>query len=458
MLGVVLEKQLKESYERCFDKEGRDRLKIALDLPIVRMNSYHFGEAARVQDMTNLIREIGTDSSWNVSQKGFFASESFDGKETKVGSDFRSSVLEVKLPLATNLREAEKMLVDVWNHIAMASEKAKVAALAYGSQPVSKADNSLIIGNCKNRILSGKLNDRFCYLGLIASEKVHVRANAEEMPLVNNVLNFYSPAIISLTANSSVIKGRGVGFADYRGIVTDMVDFHGKEKRKANESRRGIMQPIGSVEEYVDIMLNVTPLYTVRQGRVVSFNGIGKFKEFINNGSTEVVFVDSNEKMKTSPIISPEPIDFFYHERTCWTDARPRGRHGTVELTSVSMQSSIKEIMAVGALTLGLAANAREAWDDIQRYDREYLSSLRREAMENGVSLGRLGYRGVVTLESIMLDYAGRGLEKIGEDTKYLDPLRRNLDEAKSPARRSLDYLSKNGMKAFIEAVRIKEE
>ena len=103
MLGVVLEKQLKESYERRFDKEGRDRLKIALDLPIVRMNAYHFGEAARVQDMTNLIREIGTDSSWNVSQKGFFASKSFDGKETKVGSDFRSSVLEVKLPLATNL-------------------------------------------------------------------------------------------------------------------------------------------------------------------------------------------------------------------------------------------------------------------------------------------------------------------------------------------------------------------
>ena len=122
------------------------------------------------------------------------------------------------------------------------------------------------------------------------------------------------------------------------------------------------------------------------------------------------------------------------------------------------MQSSIKEVMAVGALTLGLAANAKEAWDDIQRYDREYLSSLRREAMENGVSLGRLGYRGVVTLESIMLDYAGKGLEKIGEDTKYLDPLRRNLDEAKSPARRSLDYLSKKGMKAFIEAVRIKEE
>jgi hypothetical protein len=458
VFGVALEKQLKEVYKSRFDKRGDDRLRIVLDLPIVRMNSYHFGEAARIQDMTDLIREIGSDSSWSVSPKGFFASKSFDGKETKIGSDFRSSVIEVRLPLAAKLYESEKMLVEVWNHIARASEKAKVATLAYGSQPVSKADNSLIIRNCKNYVLSSKLNDRFCYLGLIASEKVHVRTNAEEMPIVNNVLNFYSPAIISLTANSGIIKGRGVGFADYRGIVTDMVDFHGKEKRKANESRRGIMQPISSVEEYVDIMLNVTPLYTVREGRVVSFNGIGKFKEFINNGSTEVVFVDSNERMKTSPIISPEPIDFFYHERTCWTDARPRGRHGTVELTSVSMQSSVKEIVAVEALVLGLAANAREAWDDIQRYDRAYLSSLRREAMENGVSLGRLGYRGVVTLESIMLDYASRGLEMIGEDTKYLNPLRRNLDEAKSPARRSLDYLSKKGMKAFIEAVRIKEE
>ena len=218
------------------------------------------------------------------------------------------------------------------------------------------------------------------------------------------------------------------------------------------------MQSIGSVEEYVDMMLNVAPLYTVRQGRIVSFNGIGRFKEFINNGSSEVIFVDSNEKIKTTPIISPDPVDFFYHERTCWTDARPRGMHGTVELNSVSMQSSIKEIMAVGALTLGLAANSKEAWEDIRRYDKGYLSSLRREAMEDGVSLGRYGYRGVVTLESIMLDYAGRGLEMIGEDTKYLDPLRRNLEEAKSPARRSLDYLSKNGMKAFIEAVRIKEE
>jgi len=456
--GVTLEKQLKEIYERRFDRHGEDRLRISLDLPIVRTSAYHFGEAARIIDMTNLVREIGADDSWNVSPKGFFASKSFDSKETKVGSNFRNSVLEVKLPLAASLRETERMLVDVWNHIAKASETAKVATLAYGSQPLSKADDALMIRNCKNRILASKLNDRFCYLGLIASEKVHVRTNAEEMPIVNNVLNYYSPAIISLTANSSIIKGRGVGFADYRGIVTDMVDFHGKEKRKANESRRGIMQAIGSVEEYVDIMLNVTPLYTVRQGRIVSFNGIGMFKEFINSGSTEVVFVDSNERIKTSPIISPDPVDFFYHERTCWTDARPRGMHGTVELNSVSMQSSIKEIIAVGALTLGLAANSKEAWEDMRRYDKAYLSSLRREAMEKGVSLGRSGYREVVTLESIMLDYAGRGLEMIGEDTKYLDPLRRNLDEAKSPARRSLDYLSKNGMKAFIEAVRIKEE
>ncbi len=458
MLGVDLEKQLKEVYERCFDRQGNDKLKISLDLPIVRTNSHHFGEAARVIDMTNLVREIGTDSSWNVSQKGFFASKSFDGKETKAGSNFRSSILEVKLPLAANLHETERMLVDVWNHIARASEKARVATLAYGSQPLSKADNSLMVGNCKNRVLASKLNDRFCYLGLIASEKVHVRTNAEEMPIVNNVLNFYSPAIIALTANSSIIKGRGVGFADYRGIVIDMVDFHGKEKRKANEARRGIMQPIGSIEEYVDIMLNVTPLYTMREGRVVSFNGIGKFKEFINNGSTEVVFIDSGERIKTSPIISPAPIDFFYHERTCWTDARPRGMRGTVELTSASMQSSIKEILAVGALTLGLAANAKEAWEDIRRCDRAYLSSLRREAMEKGVSLGKTGYRDVFILESVMLDYAGKGLEMIGEDVTYLGPLRRNLEEAKSPAKRSLDYLSKNGMKAFIEAVRIKEE
>ncbi len=458
MPGVTLEKQLKEVYERRFDRQGDDKLKISLDLPIVRTNLHHFGEAARVSDMTDLIKEIGADSSWNVSHKGFFASKSFEGKETRVGSNFRSSVLEVKLPLAANLHETERMLTEVWNHIAKASEKARVATLAYGSQPLSKADNSLMVGNCKNRVLASKLNDRFCYLGLIASEKVHIRTNAEEMPIVNNVLNYYSPAIISLTANSSVIKGRGVGFADYRGIVTDMVDFHGKERRKANESRRGIMQPIGSVEEYVDIMLDVTPLYTVRQGRIVSFNGIGKFREFINNGSTEVVFVDSNERIKTSPIISPEPVDFFYHERTCWTDARPRGMHGTVELNSVSMQSSIKEIVAVGALTLGLAANSKEAWEDIRRYDKAYLSSLRRVAMEKGVSLGRPGYNGVVTLESIMLDYAGRGLEMIGEDVKCLDPLRRNLEEAKSPARRNLDYLYKKGMKAFIEAVRIKEE
>ena len=228
MPGVRLEKQLKEIYEHRFDKRGEDRLKISLDLPIVRTNSYHFGEAARIIDMTNLVREIGTDSSWNVSPKGFFASKSFGGRETKVGSNFRSSVLEVKLPLAANLHETESMLVDVWNHIAKASESAKVATLAYGSQPLSKADNDLMIRNCKNRILASKLNDRFCYLGLIASEKVHVRTSAEEMPTVNNVLNYYSPAIISLTANSSIIKGRGVGFADYRGIVTDMVDFHGK--------------------------------------------------------------------------------------------------------------------------------------------------------------------------------------------------------------------------------------
>ena len=454
-----MEKQLKEAYENSFDKQREGRLKISLDLPIVRTNKHHYGEAARIIDMTNLVREIGSMDSWTVSTKGFFATKKFGDSEVKVGTNFRSGVLEVKLPMAANLHEAEDSVIDIWNHIARSAKDAGVAALAYGSQPLSKASEELLIKNCKNRVLASKLNDRFCYLGLVASEKVHVGVTGKEMPLVNNVLNYYSPAIISLTANSAIIKGRSVGFADYRGIVTDMVDFSGKERKKMNDSRRRIMRPVSSVEEYVDMMLDVTPMYTMREGKPVAFSGISKFREFVNRESSEVVFIDSLERVKTAPIITPEPIDFYYHERTCWTDARPRGIYGTVELNTVSMQSSVKEVMAVGALTLGLAANAKEAWEDIRRYDIEYLEVLRRDAMEKGVSLGRTGHKGVVTLESVMLDYAEKGLKLIGEDVSYLDPLRRNYDKAVSPAQRSIDCLKQEqgSISAFVDVYRIKE-
>ncbi len=450
-----LEKTIKEKYVESFGSRSENLVKLSLDFPVINTKRIDYGKATETRELQRMIRKLGDlDSSWRVSEMGFFAEKSFNGAQVRVGSDFRSSIIEVKLPFSNTLDGLAKNIVEVMGPIALAAERTGLGILAYGTEPLSKVNEKLIINNSKNTILRAKLNDRMPYLGLVASEKVHIRASAEEMPVVNNVLNAYSPAVISLTGNASVIRARDIGFADYRGIVTDMVDFTGRANREENKGRRGMMVPFSSIEEYYEFMLDFKPILTVREGKPMTYLGIHSFRDFIKKGSAEAEMVCNGKKTR----ILPDIKDFYYHERTSWTDARPRGDYGTVELASACMQSSVQEIIAVSALAVGLAANANEAWEHVSKYDREELSRMRRRAMTYGLSCDMLEDPVDRKLEAYALYFAERGLVKIGERADYLDPLYINLEEFRNPGQRSAEQIRRKGFSAFMEARRVKAE
>ncbi len=445
--------KIKETYGNGFkDKQGR--IAIELDFPVVRRNQHHFGEAARDADICNLIERISTDDpSWALSSDGLSVSKKVRGCVVRIGAEF-SSVLEVKLPMVRTLMEAEQSIADVLIPIARASEKTRVSVLAYGSQPRSKANDEMLLENGRNMAVRQKLNNKMCYLGIVASEKINIGVSNEEMPLVNNVLNYYSPAIIALTANSAIIKGRDAGYLDYREAVSEMVNFKSSKLRSLNSGRRGMMRAFNSAEEHIDSILPFTPLFTVRDERLLAYVDARSMKEYYEKGYSEAVDMGTGERLR----ITPEPVDFQCHECTCWTAARPMSSYGTVELRAVSMQSSVAEMVAAGALAMGLAAAAKEAWSAIGYYSFEDLETARKEAMKYGSSARIRKTRGALSfLAEDMLDIASEGLRSVNETADYLEPLYKNLKQEKSPAHRSLEFLGKNGLLAFIDSVRLKE-
>lgn len=384
------------------------------------------------------------------------ASVAIDGYNALVTTDVGTGTIEVCVPPSGTLKEADRRIRSIMGIVCSEAGRNGLDILGLGFSPVSEPSTSLVMPKPRYTYFTEKVfGDNIGRIALSSAAQCHVEVELEELPVALKVLNGASPALIALTANSTIVGRRQTGHLEFRGeAYKSLVDSGGIEP-----GRVGIPERFGTPERMFDTMLGFMPIFTKQHDGYYGYNGGSKsMGRYIDDGVAVVHSIPGNRERS----IVPGLVDMLYLEGTVWWDARPKSGYGTVELRPCSFQLDTDDLMAINAVTLGLVENGTEAWERIGRYSESDVRAARGEAMSKGLR-ARIGGSSMEEFAGIVLESARQGLVAIGEDAAYLEPLYINLERMESPAERSRAHLAEmarrhadpeDAMRAFVEAHR----
>jgi gamma-glutamylcysteine synthetase len=295
----------------------------------------------------------------------------------------------------------------------------------YGIQPRTAPASGLLAPKRRYPLMVRVTGGRWLRWCVTASDQIHVAVTQDELVPLFNLMNALAGAIIALTANSSVYRGRPGRFASGReGLMEDVT---------GEPYRHGALpRPFHDAEDWVRFVLGFRCL-------------------FLPDGRGGYV-----EPGRPMADLLEEPADldaFLFHDHYLWPSARPRARLGTLEVRPACQQPPA-DTWAAAALALGLAEGHREVAalleNDVGSDPWAALLTFRRAAVREGVRApepapGLLGH---------LVDVAERGLalRGLGEEGLLL-PLRDRLDRRRGPADRARRIAGDGGVPALVEAL-----
>ncbi|MDE1823852.1 MAG: hypothetical protein KGH74_00970 [Candidatus Micrarchaeota archaeon] len=458
------ESMLKE-YTKNFDRPLRSR-RIGPEIECTAVCKETLREPS-VAQVTKLFENMAARDGWKAEKEVLMtdggleeactgASKRIGGYNVLVTTDVGTGTIEACIPPSVSLKEAERHIKDIMGMVCEVADMSGIYILGLGFSPVSEPSSNLVMPKPRYTYFTEKVFGRnIGEIALSSAAQCHIEVSSDELPRVLNVLNGFSPALIALTANSTIVGGEFTEYLEFRGRAYDSLVRSGGIEAK----RVGIADRFGTIEECYECMLDFRPIFTKRNGEYYGYNGrVSSMREYLANGKTETHSILNGSRMD----IKPELVDMFFLEGTVWWDARPKGVYGTVELRPCSFQPSTNDLMAINAAALGLVENSREAERMITRYSLREIEAARADAMANGVR-ARIGGGELHAFAEGMLGIASAGLSSIAEDVGYLAPLFRNLERMESPADRSRKRLVSIGkesegrddaLRTFVEAHR----
>jgi gamma-glutamylcysteine synthetase len=289
-----------------------------------------------------------------------------------------------------------------------------------------------------NRVISRRDGDDVHMFTINAGSHVHVGISPEEAVKAVNVLCGFSAGRIALPAHSNVWRGRTDG---YKSVAEMLWDWW-----KPAEGRCGLPpRPFDDLEDYVDTISGLRPIYVKRDGRPVVLKGYSSFADYF--GCSEASGLDLEGQKQ--PLV-PETCDIDLHNSCYWYTARI-SRYFTVE-NRVFDQQPPEDLLCTAALTLGLVSALDEAWEELSSFDWNDLRNGRERACREGLS-GTVDSTSLVDFGSRMVEVAGRGLERRGRgEAQFLEPLRSRLADERCPADDVADMFREGGVNAVVEA------
>jgi gamma-glutamylcysteine synthetase len=333
------------------------------------------------------------------------------------------------------------------------SEKFGYRFLGFGIQPVTPPGRHLEMEKSRNvfwerifgsnRHIPPEDGDDVHLFTVSASSQVHIDVGLDEAVRAVNVLNGFSGAQVSLTANSNVWKGGldpehkclGEIFWDWWNPGTD---------------RFGVPpRPFADLPDYVRQIAMMKPVYVRRGGKPVGLPDYDSFFRYYQSAGA-AIGVDPEGAIVR---LTPEPADIDQHSTFYWFNARI-SRYYTLE-NRVCDQQPPEDLVCVAALTLGLISALDEAQEEIGSHDWNLLRKARVAACRDGMQ-ARVNGLSVSDLAGRMLQVAGRGLEKrgLGEE-EYLVPLFDRQRSGRCPADEAAELFSKGGVSALMENRRL---
>ncbi len=370
--------------------------------------------------------------------------------DTVAGCETGFCKVEFSLAHAGDLHELAGMLEELRGILAEFSESTGVGFLGLGIHPVTPPSGRLEMKKGRNVFwkkafgsndhISPEEGDDVHLFTVSASNQIHVDVSKEEAAKALNVFNGFAPAQIACTANSNVWKGELD--PEHKCVGELFWDWW-----LSNGDRHGIPpRPFESLEDYVETLARMRPVYVKRDGHPVGLPGFASFADYYASKHPEGVDVEGN-----GVALEPQPDDIDRHATFCWYCARI-SRYYTLE-NRVNDQQPPEDLICVAALTLGLTEAMDEGWAVLRRlYEWEDLRQARLVACKDGLE-GEIGTVRLRGLAWIMLGLADMGLRQrgLGEE-KYLAPLRRRVMEGVCPAAENEALFKEGGLPALLTA------
>lgn len=226
-----------------------------------------------------------------------------DGFDDSIKHELMMSNLEINTKICRDVAEAEQDLLSKFNVVSSEASRHNTLLLCAGGHPFSLCKDQQITEDSRYQRLMEKLQvvaRRFNIFGL----HIHVGiGSAEKCIYVMNRMIYFLPHMLALSANSPFWEGEHTGLKSYRTKVFE------------NLPTAGLPFYFKNWDDYAELI-----------------------KNYIATGTIETI-------------------------REIWWDIRPHPNFGTLELRICDAPSSIKEVLAITALTQCLMASFSSEFD-----------------------------------------------------------------------------------------------
>jgi gamma-glutamylcysteine synthetase len=399
------------------------------EFPLVRPD----GRAADVFRLWPLFLEQGDCQP--IYDQGTDGSELIVGVETRNWScviEVGRATAELSVGPRSTLHELAQDMEEALLRLKDVVRRAGFRLLGYGIQPRTPASLRLLTPKLRYFALLEAIGPQWLKFCVTAADQVQVDMGQDDLIQQVNLINAASGAIIALTANSSVYRGRAGRFASGReGLTANMVN----EPYRHGSSPR----PYADLEEYVRFLAGLRCLCLPDENG--GFKQVGEpFIDYLRRGSSER---------------DPEMVyeEFLFHEHYIWPSARPRAKIGTLEIRP-ACQQPVDSTWVPSALALGLT----EAADEVGSYLETELGERHWDTLlhyrELAVRYGLDAPEPVPRFLETLLGLVGNGLRQRGrKEDAFLAPVYELLDRRSGPASRTRELFGEGGIASLTKEV-----
>lgn len=348
--------------------------------------------------------------------------------------------VELSVPYGKTLQELESNFLSMTGDAKCCADAQEIEFLCLGVHPVIEPHPSLVQKKERHIFWDQAFHTGLVHLFALSADcQVHVDVEAEEVHKALNVFQGFAGAQIALTANATIWK--------------EAVDPEYLDVREAfwdwwlpDEERAGVVSvPFASLEDYVERLASLRPVFVERGGRSLGIYHYASFRDYYLSSGKAWGISAERERV---PLEAQEK-DIDLHDTFNWYAAR-LSRYCTVE-NRANCQQPREDIMAVPALTLGLMENLDGALSCLDEYDWSSLRRSRSQAMRTGLETTVDG-NPLSRLCRSMLEIAQKGLASrgCGEET-YLAALWERLEGERCPAAEARNVFREGGLQALLE-------
>ena len=304
--------------------------------------------------------------------------------------------------------------------------------LGLGAQPVTPPSEVLMTPKPRYGMLLDRIGPEWLSFCTTASDQIHVDVAGPELVAMTNLGNILAPVFIALCANSPVVAGADSGLCSWREAGMGAIG--------TDDGRHGMpLTPILSLLDHVERLSGLPHLIHKHGGVPEPVDGI--FTDFL----TGLDGADTDDAFAA----------FLVHDHYVWHSARPRSRHGTVELRAACQQPWDSH-MAAAALGLGVIAAGAELGAYLEA--TLGLDAWKRMRLWHG-EVVRHGLAAPPPVEGLVEAVLERALAALRGRSRregaLLDPLYRRVAAGKNPAQRARAAFASGGIDGLIAHSRL---